>query len=251
MFDDKKIDFIESLPERDSIIVCWMKLLTMAGKCNAQGFIFLTEKIPYNINMLVHALKRPMNTVLLALETLSNLDMIQFEDKKILKIINWEKHQNINGLERIKEQNRLRVAKHRSKNPPQIECNITGNVTVTDNVTLGNAIDKEKELEKDIKKKTYKRKSVTSTRTFVRPTLDDVIAYIKKRNSNVDAQRFFDYFEAGEWIDSKGEPVRNWKQKLITWEKKNGGYSNGNDSERIEKGYTGKATHDKYGNTIL
>lgn len=30
---------------------------------------------------------------------------------------------------------------------------------------------------------------------------------------------FFDYFETGSWIDSKGQKVQNWKQKLLTWEK--------------------------------
>ena len=37
----------------------------------------------------------------------------------------------------------------------------------------------------------------------------------------VSAKDFFDYFTVGNWIDSLGNPVRNWKQKLLTWEKKN------------------------------
>ena len=53
---------------------------------------------------------------------------------------------------------------------------------------------------------------------FVPPTLEEVRAYVKDRNSPVDPQKFFDYFSTGNWIDSKGQPVRNWKQKLITWE---------------------------------
>ena len=58
------------------------------------------------------------------------------------------------------------------------------------------------------------------TRTRVRPpTLEEVEAYCKERNSSVDPRQFWEYFEAGGWKDSKGNPVRNWKQKLITWEK--------------------------------
>ncbi|TJX14987.1 hypothetical protein E9840_04595 [Tissierella creatinini] len=41
MFEDEKIDFILSLPEGDSILLIWIRLLTMAGKCNSNGFIFL------------------------------------------------------------------------------------------------------------------------------------------------------------------------------------------------------------------
>lgn len=58
---------------------------------------------------------------------------------------------------------------------------------------------------------------------FVPPTLDDVRAYVAERNSPVDPQKFFDYFQEGSWVDAKGQPVRNWKQKLLTWEKFNGG----------------------------
>ena len=33
LFDDEKIDFIQSLPEGDSLLMIWVRLLTMAGKC--------------------------------------------------------------------------------------------------------------------------------------------------------------------------------------------------------------------------
>ena len=53
---------------------------------------------------------------------------------------------------------------------------------------------------------------------FTPPTLEEVEAYCKERNSSVNPKDFFDYFDTGHWIDSRGEPVRNWKQKIITWE---------------------------------
>jgi len=54
---------------------------------------------------------------------------------------------------------------------------------------------------------------------FTPPTLEEVKEYIRERKSPVDAETFFEYFSKGNWIDSKGNKVRNWKQKLITWEK--------------------------------
>ena len=56
-------------------------------------------------------------------------------------------------------------------------------------------------------------------RAFVPPTLEEVEEYCNSRNSPVDPKTFYDYFTAGNWHDSKGNPVKNWKQKLITWEK--------------------------------
>ena len=57
---------------------------------------------------------------------------------------------------------------------------------------------------------------------FVPPTLEEVKAYCSERNSSVDPKTFFDYFNEGNWHDSEGKPVRNWKQKLLTWESKGG-----------------------------
>lgn len=60
------------------------------------------------------------------------------------------------------------------------------------------------------------------TPTFTPPTLQEVEEYARSRNSSVDPKRFWDYFNAGDWKDAKGQPVRSWKQKFITWESKSG-----------------------------
>ena len=46
IFDDEKILLIESLPEADSIIVCWFKLLCLAGKQNNSGVLMLNDRMP-------------------------------------------------------------------------------------------------------------------------------------------------------------------------------------------------------------
>lgn len=55
---------------------------------------------------------------------------------------------------------------------------------------------------------------------FKKPTLEEIKDYcLNVRHNKVDYQYFYDYFTEGNWIDSKGNKVRNWKQKIITWEK--------------------------------
>lgn len=149
MFEDEKIDYIESLPEADAILVIWIKLITQAGKCNANGFIFLTEQIPYTEEMLAHKFRRPLNVVRLALQALKNLQMIEMDDAGYVKITNWEKHQNIEGLDKIREQTRKRVAKHREKQAELPLSNVTSNVTVTDGNETDIDIDKELDIDKD------------------------------------------------------------------------------------------------------
>jgi hypothetical protein len=53
---------------------------------------------------------------------------------------------------------------------------------------------------------------------FKKPTLEEVKQYCIERKNNVDAQKFIDYYEANNWTDSKGNKVKSWKQKVITWE---------------------------------
>lgn len=54
-----------------------------------------------------------------------------------------------------------------------------------------------------------------------KPSVDDIQAYIDEKNLNVDAEFFYTYFEEGGWMDSTGKPVKNWKQKLLTWDREN------------------------------
>ena len=63
-----------------------------------------------------------------------------------------------------------------------------------------------------------KKRKEKTIKAFIPPSLDDVKEYAQKRGNKVDAQKFFDYYTAGNWKDAKGNPVKNWKQKMITWE---------------------------------
>ena len=141
VFDDEKILLIESLPEADSIIVIWFKLLCLAGKQNNSGVFMMGNSIPYTDTMLATIFRRKEATVKMALEVFEQFGMVELIDG-VITIPNWEKHQSIDKMDEIREQTRVRVAKHRERQK-QICCNVTSNVTVTD----GNATDKIREEE--------------------------------------------------------------------------------------------------------
>lgn len=56
---------------------------------------------------------------------------------------------------------------------------------------------------------------------FNPPTYEDVLSYATGRGRADLAKQFFEYFTVGNWKDSSGKPVINWKQKFITWETHN------------------------------
>lgn len=156
MFNNRKIKYLRTLPDGNSIILIWVMLLTMAGRCNAGGMIFLIENIPYTTKMLADELDFEESTVVLALKALQNLGMIFF-DGDFFSITNWEEYQNVDGMEKIKEQTRARVAKHREKKKLEA-CNVTSNVTVTQSNATDIDIEEDKRIrnkKESIKKKPF------------------------------------------------------------------------------------------------
>ena len=120
MFDNKKIKHIRNLPEGNNIVLIWVMLLTMAGRCNANGLIFLTDNIPYNERMLANELSFDESVVQLALSVLEKFGMIT-RDENLLAIPGWEEHQNVEGMDKIREQNRIRKQRQRERQRNMIE----------------------------------------------------------------------------------------------------------------------------------
>ena len=154
MFDNCKIKHLRRLPEGNSIVLIWIMLLTMAGRCNSGGMIFLTENIPYTPKMLADELDFEENTVVLALEALERLGMI-VSDSEYFAIAGWNDHQNTEGLEKIKEQNRIRKRRQREKTAlleSADDMSRDSHVTSRECHATDIDIDIEKDIEKDKEK---------------------------------------------------------------------------------------------------
>ncbi|HHX11142.1 MAG TPA: hypothetical protein GX729_07255 [Firmicutes bacterium] len=122
IFDDEKILLIETLPEADSIIVIWFKLLCLAGKQNNSGVFMLNDRIPYNEKMFATIFRRKESTVQLAFETFANFGMIEIIDGAVT-IPNWGKHQSLDQLEERKEYMRNYMRDYRKKQKQLAEGN--------------------------------------------------------------------------------------------------------------------------------
>lgn len=208
MFDNRKIKHLRRLPDGNNIVLIWVMLLTMAGRCNSGGMIFLTENIPYTPKMLADELDFEENTVRLALEALEQLGMV-VTDNGYFAIAGWEEHQNIEGMERIREQTRKRVAKHREK-----QKLLQGSVTVTQ----GNATDIEEEKEEEIERDKIDYKGIVATFNSVCVSFPSVMALsdarkkaIKARLNNYSVEDFKTLFEKAEASSFlKGKNSSNW-----------------------------------------
>lgn len=138
----RKISAIERMKNGDTIIVIWFKLLCLAGEINDGGAIYVTSKIPFDSISLADELKKPRAIVETALKALEDHDMIFKDDAGFIQIVNWDKYQNIDGLDKIREQNRLRKQKQREKSRDS-------HVTVTREVTRSHDIEEEREEDEE------------------------------------------------------------------------------------------------------
>ena len=156
IFDDEKIMLIESMPDSDTIIVIWFKLLCLAGKTNTLGVLLMNDRIPYNDEMLAHIFRRPLNTVRLALKTFEQYGMIEIINDTIT-IPNWGKHQQMDALEKKREYQRKLMQKRRAEQKAIAEkekmlavCDANGNTNVSS---------LEEDKEEDIDKKEQEEKT--------------------------------------------------------------------------------------------
>jgi predicted phage replisome organizer len=115
IYEDEKIRLIDSMPNRDTLNYVWIRLLIQAGKNNAKGRIYLNKNISYTKAMLSILFNRPIEVIEEALKIFIDLDMIEIDKNNIISILNWEKHQNIEGMEKVRDQTRKRVEKYRTK----------------------------------------------------------------------------------------------------------------------------------------
>lgn len=148
------------------------------------------------------------------------LTHLKLDNKKSIK----------SGLKELEEhgylvRNRIRDSKGRLKETiydiyEEPKCHFqTLEKQTLDNQTL----EKDTQLNTNIinnlnNKKLNNKKEIYKER-FIKPTLEEIETYCKERNNNVDPKTFYDFYEAGDWKDSKGNKVKNWKQKVITWER--------------------------------
>lgn len=142
IWDNRKIVQIESLPDGDTIIVIWLKLLCLAGTTNDSGMVYFTKEIPYTEQMLSTLFNRPLATIQFALKVFQEFEMISIIDD-FLQISNWKKYQNIEGMDKIREQNRIRKQNQRERQKIMIEQDMSRDMSR--DVTQQNKIKNKKE----------------------------------------------------------------------------------------------------------
>lgn len=221
MFDNRKIKHLRRLPDGNNIVLIWVMLLTLAGRCNSGGMIFLTENIPYTPKMLADELDFEESTVHLALQALERLGMVATNDSGFINLPGWEDHQNIEGMEKIRESKRLAQARWREKQKA-LTAVVDKPVDTTVDSTKNKSNNADKDIDKDIDKEKediyLHAEAPKKTKRFEVPSTEEVTAYCKERGNGIDAEAFIDYYSARNWMLGKTK-MKDWKAAVRTWER--------------------------------
>lgn len=152
----------------------------MAESTSHEGELRYSQMLPYDIITLSAVIDEDKDNVEKAIETLINLELIEILD---------------DGTIFMREIEKLIGSETRS------------------------AVEKRKYREKQKQLAETKPKQI-KTNAFIPPTIDEVREYCEERNKGVDYQKFFEYYSIADWKDSRGNPIKNWKQKMIAnWER--------------------------------
>ncbi len=95
-------------------------------------------------------------------------------------------------------------------------------------------------IKDNIKEKHKEKEGISATATvapahsrFTPPSKEEVEAYCEERGNKINAQHFFDFYEANGWVQGKqGKPLKDWKAAVRTWECNGINYKTNNDGRQ-------------------
>jgi predicted phage replisome organizer len=142
MFEDEKIEYIQSLPDGEMVLLIWIRILCLASKSNEDGRLMVTTELPYTVALMAHKFKKSNTQIEYALGVMQKLGMIEIIDD-VICVSNWCKYQSTDELAKIREQTRLRVEKFREKKrKKELEegCSVTVTLNCNENALISNTL---------------------------------------------------------------------------------------------------------------
>ena len=207
-FKRHDIRIVENMPGGKDYILFYLTLL--CESIDHDGNLRFSETIPYDDGMLSVITNTSVEVVRGAIKVFSELGMIECLDDGTLFMREVQKMVGSQSATPNAERMRRYYEKQKGISKPfQNEMPTISKQNESKSIDIDKDIEKDKEIEKE------------KVKRFVPPTLEEVEAYARERNSSVDPKQFYEYFSTGNWVDAKGNKVKNWKQKFLTWEKFN------------------------------
>lgn len=135
---------------RDKLTAVWFELMDLAGRCNHDGAFVDSTGIPFaGLEDIATQIDRDEEELELCMAFYEKEGMVKVVDDVYI-LSNWGEYQNLDGMEKIREQNRLRKQKQREKQKLISEGSQDGHGTVTQCHGTEEEREEDKEREEEI-----------------------------------------------------------------------------------------------------
>ena len=197
-FKRHDIRIIEEMPNGKEYLLFYLKLLVES--IDHEGELRFSDTIPYNEQMLSVITNTNIDVVRSAMKLFVELKMIDVQDDATIYMAEVNK---LIGSETAWAEKKRRQRQGDIVPLPSPKC----------------PTEKEIDIEIDIDKE---KEDIKPQKRFTKPTLEEVQAYCRERNNNVDAQKWYDYYSSNGWKVGRSKMV-DWKAAIRTWERGDSG----------------------------
>lgn len=113
IFDNDKMQFINSLKNSDTIFYLWFRVLILAGKSNLDGALKLNQRVKYTDDHLASIFDRDIKVVKEAMQLFVDLEMLEKNKSDVYIVMNWGRYQSANELADFRRKNAERQRRYR------------------------------------------------------------------------------------------------------------------------------------------
>ena len=248
-FDDERIDWLCDQKNGYAYVVLYLKLCLKTANNNG----ILTRQIgdmiiPYNVDKIAEITHINVDIVRVALELYKKIGLVYEADEncnfmRIPDVPAMVGYTTQAAIEKAKQREKKKKKEKEQGQIPDI-CPDSCPELVSQELR-----DKSIELIDNNKSNNKSKRS----KPFVPPTLEEIKEYCESRNSSVDPKRFYEWYSTPDddgktWINKDGTPIKNWKQKILTWEGRRKGGDNTNTQSNSGQSSRWNITYDVDGN---
>lgn len=217
-FDSEEMILLETFP--DGILYQNILMKMYCRSLKHDGRLMFNDIIPYNADMIAKITRTQVGTVEKALKIFAQMGLIEILDNGAIYMMNI---QNFIGESSTEADRKRKYRKQIETEKQMLIGQMSGQMSGQDEDISPPEIenrDRVRDRVRDRDKYSAEKSAETpkNSKRFVKPSLDEVIAYCQERRNSVNPEKFIDYYESNGWKVGKNS-MKDWKAAVRTWEK--------------------------------
>lgn len=106
IFSNRKIKILLKEREGDTYFRIWIQILTIAGECNRDGGLYISDNIPFKIKDFTNIIGKSSKTFTKSLQKFIDLGMLIYKNDTYF-VKNWGKYQSVDKLRKLGKSNKV------------------------------------------------------------------------------------------------------------------------------------------------